>query len=195
MTKNSLTKSEVPVDRRIQRTKKLLLEALMHLIVERGYEAVTIQDIIDQANVGRSTFYSHYENKEQLLFSANQVLLTHLSKKDPAKRETISDKIALVYKYAKSHPIVIKALLSVQGSPILQQAENIFRRIVEAEMARTLKPKSSKIFYEINVESATAGLVRMLVTWLNADMPITEEKMAELSCEFLEALLLKKTEG
>jgi AcrR family transcriptional regulator len=42
-------------DRRVQRTRKLLQEALIALVLEKGYEAVTVQDIIDRANVGRST--------------------------------------------------------------------------------------------------------------------------------------------
>ena len=48
------------VDRRVQRTRHLLNEALMSLIMEKGYEAITVQDIIDRANLGRSTFYAHY---------------------------------------------------------------------------------------------------------------------------------------
>ena len=54
-------------DRRIQRTRDLLRRALMQLINEKGYDAVTIQDIADRANLGRTTFYLHYESKEALL--------------------------------------------------------------------------------------------------------------------------------
>lgn len=56
-------------DRRVQKTRKLLQEALMELVTEKGYEAVTIQEILDKANVGRSTFYAHFQDKEQLLRS------------------------------------------------------------------------------------------------------------------------------
>lgn len=54
-------------DRRIIRTKQLLHEALLELIIERGYEGITVQHIIDQANVGRSTFYAHFYDKLDLL--------------------------------------------------------------------------------------------------------------------------------
>jgi AcrR family transcriptional regulator len=57
------------VDRRVQKTRKLLLEALMELVAEKGYEAVTIREILDKANVGRSTFYAHFQDKDQLLHS------------------------------------------------------------------------------------------------------------------------------
>ena len=57
------------VDRRVQKTRKLLQDALIELVAEKGYESVTIQEILDKANVGRSTFYAHFQDKEQLLHS------------------------------------------------------------------------------------------------------------------------------
>src|SRR5690348_14574384 len=56
-------------DRRVQRTRELLRGALFALIRERGFEVLTVQDIIDRANVGRATFYAHFDNKEDLLLS------------------------------------------------------------------------------------------------------------------------------
>lgn len=56
-------------DRRVQKTRKLLQDALIELVAEKGYETVTIQEILDSANVGRSTFYTHFQDKDQLLHS------------------------------------------------------------------------------------------------------------------------------
>lgn len=53
-------------DRRSQRTRHLLSEALVELIREKGYNAITVSDIIERANVGRSTFYVHYRDKDDL---------------------------------------------------------------------------------------------------------------------------------
>lgn len=61
-------------DRRVQRTRQLLQKALSELILDKGYEKVTVQDVIDRANVGRSTFYAHFEDKEQLLLSGFEPL-------------------------------------------------------------------------------------------------------------------------
>ena len=55
--------------RRILRTRRLLHEALVSLILEKGYADITVQDILDRANVGRSTFYAHFRDKEDLLLS------------------------------------------------------------------------------------------------------------------------------
>src|SRR5688572_3412972 len=62
------------LDRRVQKTRKLLQDALIELVAEKGYEAVTIREILDKANVGRSTFYAHFQDKDQLLHS----ILDHL---------------------------------------------------------------------------------------------------------------------
>jgi AcrR family transcriptional regulator len=54
-------------DRRAQRTRAVLLTAFGELVLERGYETLTVRDIIQHANVGRSTFYEHFENKDDIL--------------------------------------------------------------------------------------------------------------------------------
>jgi AcrR family transcriptional regulator len=57
-------------DRRIQRTRQMLRDALMELVVEKGYETISIQDITDRANVARTTFYLHFKDKEDLLLQS-----------------------------------------------------------------------------------------------------------------------------
>jgi AcrR family transcriptional regulator len=54
-------------DRRVQRTRGALMSAFIELVLTRGYEALTAEDISRKANVGRSTFYLHYANKSALL--------------------------------------------------------------------------------------------------------------------------------
>ncbi len=56
-------------DRRSQRTRRLLGDALVTLLVEKRYDAITVQDIIDRANVGRTTYYAHFRDKEDLLLN------------------------------------------------------------------------------------------------------------------------------
>jgi AcrR family transcriptional regulator len=56
-------------DRRVGKTRRGLKDALTDLILEKGYEAVTVQDIIDRADVGRSTFYAHFLDKDDLLMT------------------------------------------------------------------------------------------------------------------------------
>ena len=66
---------KVKNDRQSQRTQQALGDALLQLMREKGYRAVSIKDIIDRANVGRSTFYAHYADKDDLFESQlNQML-------------------------------------------------------------------------------------------------------------------------
>ena len=64
------------MDRRIQRTRELLQKALIGLIDERGYNAITIQDIVDRANIGRTTFYKHYDSKDDLFMSCHEAIVS-----------------------------------------------------------------------------------------------------------------------
>jgi AcrR family transcriptional regulator len=58
------------IDRRIERTKRRLHEALLGLINTRRYATISIREITEAADVGRSTFYSHFRSKEELMFKA-----------------------------------------------------------------------------------------------------------------------------
>lgn len=66
-------------DRRSQRTRQALGDALVELMMEKGYEAVSIKEIIERANVGRSTFYTHFTDKDDLFVSQLDRLIDLLS--------------------------------------------------------------------------------------------------------------------
>lgn len=58
------------LDRRARRTRRVLKDALLALVLEKGYDAVTVEDITQRADLGRTTFYLHYRDKEELLLEA-----------------------------------------------------------------------------------------------------------------------------
>jgi len=66
-------------DRRVMRTRELLQKALIELISESGYDTITIQDIVERANVGRTTFYLHYTSKVDLFMSCHEAIVTGFS--------------------------------------------------------------------------------------------------------------------
>src|SRR6267378_1760564 len=70
--------TETMVDRRVQRTRRLLHKALMSLILEKKYESIRVQEILDRADVGRSTFYMHFRDKDELFFSGFRYLQSFL---------------------------------------------------------------------------------------------------------------------
>jgi AcrR family transcriptional regulator len=57
-------------DRRVARSRELIFDAFRSLLLERGYERMTVQHVLDRARVGRATFYAHFSNKEDLLESS-----------------------------------------------------------------------------------------------------------------------------
>jgi len=65
-------------DRRVRRTRQALTHALIDLVLEKRYDAITIQDLLDRADIGRSTFYAHYRGKEDLLLRSFEGLLETL---------------------------------------------------------------------------------------------------------------------
>lgn len=67
MPKNTSVKRTARPDRRVQRTRGALRDALISLLHERGWDDVTVRDICDRANIGRSTFYLQFRSKEELL--------------------------------------------------------------------------------------------------------------------------------
>lgn len=74
-------------DRRSRRTRHLLGEALVKLIREKDYSTITVSDIIERANVGRSTFYAHYEDKDSLFVSQMDRVIEVLSQRIPSSEE------------------------------------------------------------------------------------------------------------
>src|SRR5216683_8342082 len=65
-------------DRRVKRTQNLLVKALIALSLEKGYEAVTIRDITERADIGYATFFRHYHDKDELLEDVLDVVLAEL---------------------------------------------------------------------------------------------------------------------
>lgn len=66
------------MDRRIAKTRKAIFQAFLSLLNEKGYDDMRVQDVIDKADVGRSTFYAHYASKEALLEELCHDLFHHL---------------------------------------------------------------------------------------------------------------------
>ena len=85
------------LDRRVQKTRKLLQDALIELVAEKSYETVSIREILERANVGRSTFYAHFQDKDQLLHSIldrlNELFLQHEKQFVDTKQSTTSTDI------------------------------------------------------------------------------------------------------
>ncbi len=115
------------VDRRVQRTRALLQDALIGLMMEKGYEAATVQDIIDRANVGRATFYAHFADKETLLSSRLEDLRNLLLARQ-REAPTLGFSLAML-EHAYSHLRLYQAIIGRDSGAFVVQ--RIHRTIAE----------------------------------------------------------------
>ncbi|HEX3252966.1 MAG TPA: TetR/AcrR family transcriptional regulator [Pyrinomonadaceae bacterium] len=104
-------------DRRVERTEQLLRTALFELIEEKGFGSLTVQDILDRANVGRATFYTHFDNKEDLLISGLDQLQQELKQRQRemhAQGHKIQERVLVfsydVFAHTEKHRRLFRAL-------------------------------------------------------------------------------------
>src|SRR5258706_3540102 len=90
-------------DKRVRRTQKLLATALIELTLEKGYEAITIRDITDRADIGYATFFRHYHDKDDLLQDVSDVVLEALTRRlFPNDSTDDSSKVGVIlFEYVK----------------------------------------------------------------------------------------------
>ncbi len=107
-------------DRREARSRRLLGAALIELMQEKRYTDITVQDIIDRADVGRTTFYKHFQDKEDLLVSNLEVILDNfIHHMDNGGDEQALLSTADFFRHVKEHQALYKAMLSGQGMDLL----------------------------------------------------------------------------
>jgi AcrR family transcriptional regulator len=166
-------------DRRIQRTRGALRRALVELILERGYEAITIQEIIDRANVGRSTFYAHYLDKQQLLRDNLSELGAILARQQEAvavRRGGLAQgQFAFslgMFEHAGSHAQLYQAMVGKQsGALVMREISQLLSDLVRAELAAVAPPGlQGSIPQEVMVQYVVSAFVGLLVWWLEAGM-------------------------
>jgi len=108
-------------DRRSQRTQQALMEALVALLAVKNFDEISINDIVDRANVGRSTFYAHYQDKDDLLRNgferALDLLIQHVRFVE-SDQEIQLDATAL-FSHAKGHYELYRTLVWGSGFEIL----------------------------------------------------------------------------
>lgn len=171
-------------DRRSQRTQQALIDALIALLSIKHYDAISIQDIVEKANVGRSTFYAHYQTKDDLLimgFGRVLDMLLEFVVLSETNNHLELDTTSL-FQHARGHYELYKTLAWGSGLDILiRDGHNSLRLKVQERLTqfKTGKDLSSDALSILSYHLA-GSLLLLLKWWLDNKMPNSPEQMNEM---------------
>ncbi len=179
-------------DRRVARTRNLLQDALTALIVEKGYDPITVQDILDKANVGRSTFYAHFKDKQDLLMGSLDRLKGFLGEAQRSARavEGSADRLAFslpMLHHVKSHAKLYKAFMGrASGTMVMFHIQRILVDLARPEIQDRLsrRPQAKRrgqapkeVPLEAIVQATVGSYLALLTWWMDHGTPCSAEEL------------------
>jgi AcrR family transcriptional regulator len=177
-----MMEKKTTLDRRIQRTRQLLFDSLVNLILERGYENITVQDIIDRANIGRSTFYSHFQDKEDLLLSGfeNMRDLFEAFYNQASPEITGWDFTLALFQHAQEQRSVFRALLGKSvGDVVLNHLKKALNAVLKEHFQTSFPKRKGAVPLDLFVEYIVSAFLGILTWWLDNDLSYSAQKMNE----------------
>jgi AcrR family transcriptional regulator len=177
---------EKKLDRRQQRTRQLLRDALVALILERGFDALTIQDITERADLRRATFYLHYKDKEELLLTVLQAMfddlvsqIMPLMQDDLLAGKTQLEPFLVTFRHVHANRDLYGMLLNSQaGAMIARRIRDYLAAFVIKGLAAT--PPEALDLPKPLLANYLAGAEMGLITWwLDTETPYSVEAMAQ----------------
>ena len=178
------------LDRRKRRTRALLAEALIQLIMERGFENISITDIAETADLNRATFYLHYKNKEELLikmlearFDQLVVKINELNGAGIFSWQTYAAE-KIVFEHVAEHADMYKVLLGPNAvGYVINRVIKYIAIVVESEIRQEFTDEMVLAPIPIVAQHVAGALFAQICWWLEHDMPYTADHMARLTHE------------
>ncbi len=179
----------MPSDRRVRRTQKLLHNALIALILEKGYRNVTIQDVAERADIGYRTFFRHYDGLDALLLDVVQSVMNELDERLDIYRPVenlsgaMTQKGAQLFAYVREHEPIFRVLLLDDSVRFLLQPllQRVRARVEQALMALTDTPLPLSVVAN-HLTLSTLALMRW---WLEFDFPYDARRMGQIFVELI----------
>jgi AcrR family transcriptional regulator len=168
-------------DRRSLRTQQLLADALVELMQEKRYDAITVQDILDRANIGRSTFYAHYQDKEDLLESSLEKVLDQFVEHIEYKGQPILSTEAF-FQHVKEHEHLYKAMVWGRGVDMLfDKGQAQLSRKIEAHLAAQVEGQAApSIPLPVVATFLSGAFLTLLKWWVEQKMLYSPQQMSEM---------------
>jgi AcrR family transcriptional regulator len=171
-------------DRRASRTRRALSDALIGLILEKRYNAITVQDVIDRANVSRSTFYAHFRDKEDLFLSGWERLLEgfarHVEWENVGEARFVPLR-ELFQHVQEFHSFYMALARSRKTDLIYKTGLGYLSKGIEKSLSSWLEGKPpTRVPIPVLSNFLVSEMFGLLRWWLDQHMPYTPERMDEM---------------
>jgi AcrR family transcriptional regulator len=185
-------KNEPPQDRRVRRTRRELRDALIALILERGWEAVSVQQVCERADVGRSTFYVHFADKEELLLSGFEELHAVLDESRRSRSGAFAFAEQLVA-HAKDNHRLFKAIVGHRSGQAAQRGfRDLMLSLTEAELQHLDVDASWRTHAARYI---AGGFVELLFDWVERPSGIDGAELTAMFREMVQGTLSTAKKG
>lgn len=167
-------------DRRSQRTRQLVNSAMMGLLSEKPFEAITVQDILDRAGIGRSTFYSHYFDKDDVHASVMEQMLERMSQQLSERHagHGIVPSLELFQHIHQDRQQFQAVAWGQTGERLWDMMQTELGRIIEQALKSAGDDTKLPSIPPTVVSAYLAGAyLNLLKWWLKAGMPYPPEEM------------------
>lgn len=171
-------------DRRVERTQELLLNALVSLLMERGYEKLTIQNLLDQAGIGRATFYAHFQSKEDLLsrsIARLQADLTGQWKSAATTKENPPERLGFTlpfFRHLESHRRIYHTTIGRESEWTVElHMQRMLRELVREDLCRHHKGQASAAALDLAVRYVVGALWAVVIWWMESKKPSPPEEI------------------
>lgn len=160
-----MTQPQLPTDRRVRRTRKLLRDALVNLILERGWDNVTVQDVCAEADVGRSTFYVHFADKEEALLSGFEEL--HVALAGLGQAAGAFAFLRPLVEHCQEQVKLFRAVVGRQSGPKLQaRFGQVVFELMQADLGKLGVDDHNRQQTGL-ARFLCGGFIELLVNWLD----------------------------
>lgn len=182
----SVLATEDQLDRRTRRTRQAIKAAFVSLILERGYEAVTILDVAKRADYNRGTFYKHFVGKEELLQEIRsefllgfaETLLVPYEGMDLVKAEDIYPSALQLFNHIEKNKDEFQALLSVDRS-FGFELYDVLRESMRRDMHIIMDEGSPALDYEIMLSYQMSAAIGVILYWEESGFKYSTSYMAD----------------
>lgn len=168
-----------PDDRRVQRTRRGLRDALIELILERGWDALTVQHVCDRANIGRSTFYTHFADKEELLVGGLGDLrkeVRQLAASGMSERPL--GFVRGIIEHAEEQRRLFRAVMGKRSGHVIQQRfRELLIDLVQEDLTGLAAAGPQR---DATARYVAGGLMELLIWWLDTRNNLKAEDVEKL---------------